>query len=129
MPLTGHCRPVMAFVGGRARATLAWGVSLNTGPGGQLHESIAGADLAGLLGGRPDLEAVVSTEPHGAGHDRDLLVITRTVTWAGQGLGEVPADAVAPPSGAEAAALHAALDHLGYAGPRNIGLLLAIDPA
>jgi len=129
MPLTGHHRPVLTVVRGRARATIAWGISLNSGPGGQLHESIAGLNLTDPLAARPDLEAVVSTETHGASRDQDLLVISRTATWAAEGLDEVPASTTAPPTQAETDALNAALDHLGYTGPRDIKLLLALDPA
>lgn len=127
MPLTGHHLPVLTVMRGRARATLAWGVDLNTGPDGQVHESIADLDLTSSFTSCPDLEAVISAESHGVGLDRDLLVISRTVTWAADGLDEVHADAIAVPTEAETTALHAALDHLGYTGPRDIKLLLAVS--
>jgi hypothetical protein len=106
---------------------MAWGVDLHTGQAGGLHESVAGADLTDPFTDRPDLDAVVGTVPHGPGFDGDLLVIMRTVTWAGDGLCEITADKIAPPTEAETAAVNAALDHLGYAGPREIRLLLAVD--
>jgi len=106
---------------------MAWGVDLHTSPAGGLHESIAGADLFDPFTGRPDLDAVVGMVPHGPGFDGDLLVITRTVTWAGGWLCEIAADKIAPPTETETAAVNAALDYLGYAGPREIRLLLAVD--
>jgi hypothetical protein len=81
------------------------------------------------FGERPDLEAVVGTEQHGPDFDGDLLVIRRTVTWAGDGLGEVETEKIAPPTQAEITAVNAALDYLGYTGPREIRLLLAVDYA
>jgi hypothetical protein len=64
---------------------------------------------------------------HGPDFDGDLLVIRRTVTQVGDGLGEITNDKIAPPTEAETAAVNAALDYLGYAGPREIRLLLAVD--
>jgi hypothetical protein len=46
---------------------------------------------------------------------------------AGDGLDEIPTASVAPPTTAETTAVNAALDHLGYSGPREIRLLLTID--
>jgi hypothetical protein len=111
----------------RAEVKLAWGVDLHTSETGGLHESIADADLIDPFEDRSDLDAAVGTEQHGPAFDGDLLVIRRTVTWAGDGLGEITADKIAPPTEAETAAVNAALDHLGYAGPREIRLLLAVD--
>jgi hypothetical protein len=78
-------------------------------------------------------QAVQSTvqvgEPHGRDLDRELLVIRRTVTWGGDGLEEVTIEAVASRTEAETAALNAALDYLGYTGPRRIGVLLAAHHA
>ena len=59
----------------------------------------------------------VAVEPHG----RDLLVINRTITWADDGLSQINADALTPPAEAKATAMPAALDHLGYTGPRKPG--------
>jgi hypothetical protein len=110
----------------RAEVKLAWGVDLHTSESGGLHESIAGADLIDPFWDRPDLDAVVGTEQHGPDFDGALLVIRRTVTWAGYRLHEVTAEKITPPTEAETTALNAALDHLGYAGPREIRLLLAV---
>jgi hypothetical protein len=110
------------FVRARAAAKLAWGVDLRTGESG-VHESVAGRDLIDPSMGRPDLDAVVAVEPHGRDFDGDLLVISRTVTWAGDGLEEITAASVEPPTDA----LHAALDYLGCTGPREIRLLLAVN--
>jgi hypothetical protein len=124
MALQGHRT---AFVWVRVDAKLAWGIDLHTGPAGQVHESIADRDLIEPFQDRPDLDAVVATEPHGRDFDGDLLLIKRSITWAGRGLGEITAGSVAPPTETETAAVHAALDYLGYTGPREIRLLLAID--
>jgi len=77
--------------------------------------------------GRPDLEEVVAVEPHGRNFDGDLLVVSRTITWVGHGLNEIPAESAEPPTEAETNAVHAALDYLGYTGPREIRLLLAVS--
>jgi hypothetical protein len=120
-----------AFFRSRAEVKLAWGVDLHTSRAGELHESIAEsiteAEVTGPFADRPDLDAVVGTEQHGPGFDGNLLVIKRTVTWAGDGLEEVTTEKIAPPTQAETGAVHAALDYLGYTGPRDIRLLLAVD--
>jgi hypothetical protein len=113
----------------RTDAKLAWGVNLHTGEAGQVHESLEGADLIDPLSERPDLSAVVAVEPHGHDLDKELLVITRTITWAGDDLEEIDDASVAPPTNAETAAVHAALDYLGYTGPREIRLFLAVNQA
>lgn len=105
---------------------LAWGVDLHTSPGGEVHESLAEAELIDPFTERPDLEAVVATEQHGPDFTGDLLVISRTLTCVGGGLGDVT-DKVTPPTDAETAAVHAALDYLGYTGPRQVRLLLTVD--
>jgi hypothetical protein len=127
--MTVSHRPAGAGAFGRARAEvkLAWGVDLHTSESGGPHESVAGLELIDPFGERPDLEAVVGTEQHGPDFDGDLLVISRTVTWAVDGLGEVTTEQIAPPTQAEIATVNAALDYLGYAGPREIRLLLAVD--
>lgn len=116
-----------AFFRARAEARLAWGVDLHTSESGELHESIGDIDLIDPFAGRPDLDEVVGTEQHGPDFDGDLLVIRRTITWAGHGLEEITTEKIAPPTGDEFAAVNAALDYLGYAGPRDIRLLLAVD--
>jgi len=115
-------RPGVVHV--RAVAKLAWGIDLHTGESGQVHESIADKDLIDPFTGRPDLDAVVAVEPHGRDFDGDLLVITRTITWAGVGLEEITAESATE---AETASINAALDYLGYTGPREIRLLLELD--
>jgi len=125
MELTGY-RAGTGYAWVRAVAKLAWGVDLHT-ESGQVHESVAGKDLIEPFTGRPDLGEVVAVEPHGRDFDGDLLVITRTVTCVGDGLEEITAAAIGPPTGAETAAVNAALDHLGYTGPREIRLLLAVN--
>lgn len=69
----------------------------------------------------------MGAEQHGPDFDGDLVVIRRTVTWAGHGLGEITAEKIAAPTEEETALMHAALDYLGHAGPREIRLLLAVD--
>jgi hypothetical protein len=116
-------RPVRTksgYVRVRVDARLAWGVDLHTGNNGQVHESVAGKDLIEPFTGRPDLDPVVAVEPHSRDLHGDLLVINRTITRAADGLGEIPAASVAPPTQAETTAINAALDHLGYTGPREI---------
>lgn len=50
------------------------------------------------------------------------------MTWAyDYGVHEVKPETLAPPTEAETAAVNAALDHLGYTGPRDIRLLLAAN--
>jgi hypothetical protein len=127
MTVSGHPAREAAFVRARAEVKLAWGVDLHTSQSGELHESVGALDLIDPFISRPDLDAVVGTEQHGLDFDGDLLVITRTLTWAGHGLGEVTTGKIAPPTGEEIAAVNAALDYLGYAGPRQIRLLLAVD--
>ena len=117
-------RPGVVHV--RAAAKLAWGVDLHTGESGRVHESIADKDLIEPFTSRPDLDAVVAVEPHGHDFNGDLLVISRTITWAGVGLEEITAESAEPPTEAESAAITAALDYLGYTGPRKIRLLLAV---
>jgi len=119
-------RAARVFVRARVDVKLAWGVGLHT-QSGRVHDSLAGTDLTGPFTARPDLDAVVAIEPCGRDYGQALLVIKRTVTWAGDGLEEIPAGTVAPPTGAETAAVHAALDYLGYTGPRQVRLLLAVD--
>jgi hypothetical protein len=114
------------LVRARVDAKLAWGVDLHTGQGRRVHESVADKDLIEPFAGRPDLEDVVAVEQHGRNFDGDLLVVSRTVTWMGDGLSEIPAACAGPPTEAEASAVHAALDYLGYTGPREIRLLLAV---
>jgi hypothetical protein len=116
-----------AFFRSRAEVKLAWGVDLHTSASGELHESVGDTDLIDPFMSRPDLDEVVGTVQHGPGFDGDLLVITRTVTWAGHGLEEVTTEKIAPPTGEEIAAVNAALDYLRYGGPREIRLLLAVD--
>jgi hypothetical protein len=115
------------YVRVRVDAMLAWGVDLHTGQDGQVHESVAGKDLIDPFTDRPDLNAAVAVEPHGRDLHGDLLVINRTITCAADGLKQISADALTPPTQAETTAVHAALDHLGYTGPREIRLLLAVD--
>jgi hypothetical protein len=114
------------YVRVRVDATLAWGVDLHAAVG-QVHPSIADKDLVEPFAGRPDLDAVVVVEPHGRDLDGDLLVINRTITSASGGLSQLDTDALTPPTPAEITAVHAALDHLGYTGPRDITLLIAVD--
>jgi hypothetical protein len=116
-----------AFFRPPAEVKLAWGIDLHTSESGGLHESIADLDLTDPFEDRPDLDEIVSTEQHGPDFDGNLLVIRRTLTWAGHGLGEIPAGKITPPTQEETAAMHAALDYLGYCGPREIRLLVAVD--
>jgi hypothetical protein len=74
----------------------------------------------------PELDAGIAVEPHDPELGNDLLVNWRTITWVGDGLGEISAESVAPPPETESAAMGVAPDHLGYTGPRQIRLLLAI---
>jgi hypothetical protein len=111
----------------RANVTLAWGIDQNNSRTGELHESLAGTELTDPFTDRPDLHSVVGTEQHGPDYDGALLVIRRTLTCAGDGLGEITADKIAPPTAQETAAVHAALDYLAYTGPRHMRLLLAVD--
>jgi hypothetical protein len=111
----------------RIYAVLAWAVDLHD-ESGQLHPSLAGKDLIEPLAGQPGLDAVVAVEQDGSEFDGNLLVIKRTLTGpAGQRLEEIPAGTVTPPTGAEVAAVNQALDYLGYTGPRQLRLLLALD--
>ena len=126
MTVSSRLAPRRGLAVPQAVVTLAWGVDLHTGPGGEVHESLAEAELIDPFTGRPDLQAVVATEQHGPDFTGDLLVISRTVTYADGGLGDVT-DKVAPPTEAETAAVHAALDYLGYTGPRQVRLLLTVD--
>jgi hypothetical protein len=48
---------------------------------GQVHESLADADLVEPFEDQPALDAVVSVEPTGWACDGDLLVIKRTLTY------------------------------------------------
>jgi hypothetical protein len=121
-------RVARVFVRARVDVKLAWGVGLHT-QSGRVHDSLAGVDLTDPFTGRPDLDQAVATEPHGCDYGQALLVIKRTITWAGDGLEEIPGETVAPPTEIETAAVHQALDYLGYAGPRQIRLLLAVDYA
>jgi hypothetical protein len=130
-PMTVSQRPAEAAAYFRARAEvkLAWGVDLHTSESGGLHESIADSDLIDPFVGRPDLDEIVGTEQHGPDFDGDLLVIRRTITWADHGIGKITTDKITPPIEAETAAVNAALDYLGYTGPREIRLLLTVDYA
>jgi hypothetical protein len=127
MTVSGRPTQAAAFFRARAEVKLAWGVDLHTSQAGELHESVGYIDLTDPFTSRPDLDAVVGTEQHGPDFDGDLLVIRRTVTWAGHGLEEITTEKIAPPTGQEIAAVNSALDYLGYAGPRQIRLLLAVD--
>jgi len=118
--------PARAFIRPRAEAKLAWAVDLHT-ISGHVHRSLAGTDLTDPFAARPDLDAVVGTEPRGRRYGLELLVIKRTITWAVYDLEEIPADAVTPPTDAEVTAVNQALDFLGYTGPRQLRLLLALD--
>jgi hypothetical protein len=120
-------RTRLAPVRVRVDAKLAWGVDLHAGQGRRVHESVADRDLTDPFAGLPGLEDVVAVEPHGRNSGGGLLVVARTVTWAGDGLSEIPAESAQPPTEAETSAVHAALDHLGYTGPREIRLLLAVS--
>lgn len=125
MSATGRLASRSGLVWPRAVVvTLAWGVDLHTSPGGGRHESLSEVELINPFTERPDLEAVVATEQHGRDLVGDLLVISRTVTCPGD-----ITDQVAPPTEAETAAVYAALDYLGYTGPRQVRLLLAVDYA
>jgi hypothetical protein len=111
----------------RIRAMLAWGVDLHE-ESGQVHESLVGKDLIEPFRDQPALDAVVAVEQDGWAFDGNLLVIKRTLTDpAGLRLEEIPAETVTPPTDAEVAAVNEALDFLGYTGPREIRLLLALD--
>jgi hypothetical protein len=111
----------------RIRSMLAWGVDLHD-ESGKVHQSLAGKDLLLPLVDQPALDAVVAVEQDGWEFDGNLLVIKRTCTDpAGRRLEEIPAEAVTPPTEAEVAAVNQALDYLGYTGPREIRLLLALD--
>jgi hypothetical protein len=111
----------------RIYAMLAWAVDLHD-ESGQVHQSLAGKDLIEPFGDQPDLEAVVAVEQDGSAFDGNLLVIKRTLTDpAGRRLEEIPAGTVAPPTDAEVTAVNQALDFLGYTGPRQLRLLLALD--
>lgn len=113
----------------RIYAMLAWAVDLHD-ESGQVHPSLAGKDLIEPFADQPGLEAVVSVEQDGARFDGNLLVIKRTLTGpAGDRLEEIPAGTVAPPTDDEVAAVNQALDFLGYTGPRQLRLLLALDCA
>jgi hypothetical protein len=118
-------RTALAFVRLRAEAKLAWAVDLHT-LSGHVHRSLAGTDLTDPFAARPDLDAVVGVEPRGRCYGLELLVIKRTITW-GYDLEEIPAGTVAPPTDAEVTAVNQALDFLGYTGPRQLRLLLALD--
>jgi hypothetical protein len=111
----------------RIYAMLAWAVDLHD-ESGRVHPSLAGKDLIEPLAGQPGLDAVVAVEQDGSQFDGNLLVIKRTLTGpAGQRLEEIPAGTVTPPTDAEVAAVNQALDYLGYTGPRQLRLLLALD--
>jgi hypothetical protein len=111
----------------RVYAMLAWAVDLHD-ESGQVHPSLAGKDLIEPFGDRPALDAIVAVEQDGSEFDGNLLVIKRTLTGpAGQRLEEISSGTVAPPTDAEAAAVNQALDFLGYTGPRQLRLLLALD--
>lgn len=115
-------------MGMSADAKLAWGVDLHTGPHGTVHESLATIKdmLDRVLGERRDLARTVGIEGYGYQFTRSVLVINRTLTDVlDYGIGPVDRDRLSPPTRAEAAAAGAALDHLGYTGPRDIRLLLA----
>ena len=117
-------------MGSSADAKLAWGVDLHATEYGELHESIEDVDAienATLLEVAA-LREVVAVETTGCEFDGHILVIKRTLTWAyDYGLREVKPESLAPPTEAEVAAVNAALDHLGYTGPRDIRLLLAAN--
>lgn len=127
MTVTRPPAATAAYVRAGALVKLAWGVDLHTSHSGGLHESVVGLDLIEPFEDQSALAEVVSIEQHGPDFDGDLLIIRRTLTWAGDGLEVVTADKIAPPTGEEAAAVNTALDHLGYTGPREIRLLLAVD--
>jgi hypothetical protein len=115
-------------MGMSADAKLAWGVDLHTGPAGPVHESLTAIEdtLGQVLGERRDLTRTVSIEGYGYQFTGSVLVIKRTLTDVlDYGIGPVDRDKLSPPTRAEAAAVGAALDHLGYTGPRDIRLLLA----
>jgi hypothetical protein len=69
----------------------------------------------------------MAVEPHDPELGKDLLVNWRTITWVGDGLGGISAESVAAPTETETAAMRVAPDHLGDTGPRQNGLLPAID--
>ncbi len=107
-------------------AKLAWGVNLHD-ESGQVHESLDGIDLVEPFEDQPALDAVVGVEPTGWACDGDLLIIKRTLTYGHWRMEEIPAATVTTPTEAETAAVNQALDYLGYTGPRQIRLLLALD--
>lgn len=127
--MTGPGRTGPGYTRVRIDVKLAWGTGLHAGQPGQVHESLAGVDLTGPFTARPGLDAVIAVEPHGRDLERELLVIRRTVTRAGDGLEQITPETIAPPTHAEITALNAALDYLGYTGPRRISLLLAVHHA
>jgi hypothetical protein len=111
----------------RIYAMLAWAVDLHD-ESGQVHPSLAGKDLIEPFADQHGLDDVVAVEQDGARFDGNLLVIKRTLTGpAGDRLEEIPAGTIAPPTDAEVAAVNQALDFLGYTGPRQLRLLLALD--
>lgn len=117
-------------MGSSADAKLAWGVNLHATEYGELHESIDDVDAIenATLPEIAALRQIVEIETNGYEFDGRILVIKRTLTWAfDYGLLEVKPESIAPPTEAEVAAVNAALDHLGYTGPRAIRLLLAAN--
>jgi hypothetical protein len=117
-------------MGSSADAKLAWGVDLHATEYGELHESIGDVDAIedATLPEIVALRQVVAVETSGYEFDGHILVIKRTLTWVfDYGVGEVKPETLAPPTGIEVTAVNAALDHLGYTGPRDIKLLLAAN--
>jgi hypothetical protein len=111
----------------RIYSMLAWAVDLHD-ESGQVHPSLAGKDLIEPFADQPALDAVIAVEQDGSEFDGNLLVIKRTLTGpAGRRLEEIPAGTVAPPTDSEVTAVNQALDYLGYTGPRQLRLLLALD--
>ena len=110
----------------RIYAMLAWAVDLHD-QSGQVHPSLAGKDLIEPFEDQPGLEEVVAVEQDGSEFDGNLLVIKRTLTYGEWRLEEISSGTVTPPTDAEVAAVNQALDYLGYTGPRQLRLLLALD--
>ena len=117
-------------MGNSADATLAWGVYLNTGDYGELHDSLFDEEddsvfedyaLESRLNNQFPLVSIGQ-----CGLDGDwgsFLVLERRKVWAyDYGHREVTPEAWIPPSEEEIRQINGYLDGLGYTGPREVKL-------
>lgn len=114
-------------------AAVGWGVDLHSGEGGRMHESLRPEEhflrKAAGLGDCPDLKGIVTAELSGSTGDGDIVVLTRTMTRApDDGCAAVTLKVLEQPCESEIRAVNAALDLLGYTGPRHVRLLLWTTP-